>query len=80
MDIIALLPILSQSLDQTTLRQLGIILIALLTMTGRATMRSVAWRAGQRKAAVIKPYPLRFQIEFNFRDAKMIFIMMQEEG
>lgn len=42
MDIIALLPILSQCLDKTTLRQLGIIIIAMLTMTGRVTMRSLA--------------------------------------
>jgi putative transposase len=38
MDIIALLPILSQCLDETTLRRLGIIVIALLSMTGRVTM------------------------------------------
>jgi len=38
MDIITLLAPLSQCLDRTTLRQLSIIVIAMLTMTGRVTM------------------------------------------
>lgn len=42
MDIIALLAILSQCLGKTTLRQLGIMVVAMMTMTGRVTMRSVA--------------------------------------
>ena len=42
MDIIALLSILSQSMDKPTLRQLGIIVVALLTMTGRVTMLGLA--------------------------------------
>jgi putative transposase len=42
MDIITLLAILSQCLDGTTLKRLSIIVVAMLTMTGRVTMLSLS--------------------------------------
>ena len=42
MDIITLLPVLSQSLDATSIRQLSIIATAMLTMSGRVTMLGIA--------------------------------------
>ena len=42
MDIITLLRVLSQSLDETSMRQLSIIVTALLTMSGRVTMLGIA--------------------------------------
>ncbi len=42
MDIITLLRVLSQSLDETSIRQLSIIVTALLTMSGRVTMLGLA--------------------------------------
>ena len=38
MDIIALLQVLSQCLDETSIRRMSVIVLALLTMTGRITM------------------------------------------
>ena len=38
MDIIALLQVLSQGLDETSIRRMSVIVLALLTMTGRITM------------------------------------------
>lgn len=43
MDIIALLQVLSQCLDRTSLRRLSIIVLAMVTMTGRVTMLGI-WR------------------------------------
>lgn len=42
MDIITLLPVLSQALDATSIRQLSIIVTAMLTMSGRVTMLGIA--------------------------------------
>ena len=42
MDIITLLAVLSQCLDETGIRQLSIIVTALLTMSGRVTMLGIA--------------------------------------
>ncbi len=42
MDIIALLQVLSQCLDQTSMRRLGVIVVAMLTMTGRITMLGIS--------------------------------------
>jgi hypothetical protein len=42
MDIIALLQVLSQCLDQASIERLQVIVLALLTMTGRVTMLGLA--------------------------------------
>jgi DDE superfamily endonuclease len=42
MDIIALLQVLSQCLDRTSMRQLSVIVVAMVTMTGRITMLSIS--------------------------------------
>jgi putative transposase len=42
MDIIALLQVLSQCLDRTSLRRLNVIVLALVTMTGRVTMLGIS--------------------------------------
>jgi len=42
MDIIALLQVLSQCLDRTSLRRLHVIVLALVTMTGRVTMLGIS--------------------------------------
>jgi len=42
MDIIALLQVLSQCLDRTSLRRLSIIVLAMVTMTGRVTMLGIS--------------------------------------
>lgn len=42
MDIIALLQVLSQCLDPTTLRRLAVVVLALVTMTGRVTMLGIS--------------------------------------
>src|SRR4051812_9807290 len=42
MAIITLLTVLSQSLDETSIRQLSIIVTAVLTMSGRVTMLGIA--------------------------------------
>src|SRR6059058_776335 len=42
MAIITLLAVLSQSIDETSIRQLSIIVTALLTMSGRVTMLGIA--------------------------------------
>lgn len=42
MDIIALLQVLSQCLDRTSRRRLSVIVVALITMTGRVTMLGVS--------------------------------------
>jgi putative transposase len=42
MDIMPLLTVLSQSLDETSIRQLSILVTALLTMSGRVTMLGIA--------------------------------------
>jgi hypothetical protein len=57
-DIMLILSCLSQSVDKTSLGRLGCVVEGLLAMTGRVTMRGIDY------------YRLRFQIEFNFRDAK----------
>ena len=49
MDIIALLAVLSQCLDRTTMRRLSVIVLALLTMTGRVTMLGVSRWAERRE-------------------------------
>ena len=47
MDIIALLQSVDKSLDQTTLRQLTVIVTAMLSMTGRVTMLGLSRWAGK---------------------------------
>ena len=42
MDIIALLQVLSQCLDRTSMRRLSVIVLAMVTMTGRITMLSIS--------------------------------------
>jgi len=42
MDIIALMQVLSQCLDRTSLRRLSIIVLAMVTMTGRVTMLGIS--------------------------------------
>lgn len=42
MDIITLLSVLSQCLDETSVRQMGVIIRALLTMSGRVTMLGIS--------------------------------------
>jgi len=42
MDIIALLQVLSQCLDRTSMRRLSVIVVAMVTMTGRITMLSIS--------------------------------------
>lgn len=42
MDIIALLQVLSQCLDRTSMRRLNVIVLALVTMTGRVTMLGIS--------------------------------------
>lgn len=47
MDIIALLQVLSQCLDRTSLRRLHVIVLAMVTMTGRVTMLGISRWAEQ---------------------------------
>ena len=47
MDIIALLQVLSQCLDRTSLHRLNVIVLALVTMTGRVTMLGISRWAEQ---------------------------------
>jgi hypothetical protein len=51
MDIIALLRVLSQCLDRTSLWRLNVIVLALVTMTDRVTLLGIS--AAQRKAGAI---------------------------
>jgi putative transposase len=47
MDIMALLQVLSQCLDRTSVRRLNVIVLALVTMTGRVTMLGISrWAEG----------------------------------
>ena len=60
MDILALLECLQPCLSATTLRQLSLIAVALLTMTGRVTMTGIAlewrWRQLPHHSALLR-YP-----------------------
>ena len=49
MDIIALLQVLSQCLDRTSVRRLSVIVSALLSMTGRVTMLGICCKFRHRK-------------------------------
>lgn len=72
MDIMALLAVLSQSLDQTTLGQLKVIVPAVLAMTGRVTMIGIArwtevggsYRSIQRFYHASIPWALVFWLFF----------------
>ena len=72
MDILALLECLQPCLSATTLRQLSLIAVALLTMTGRVAMTGIArwsgagasYRTIQRFFATLLPWAQRFWLFF----------------
>src|ERR671939_1340653 len=72
MDILALLQCLQPCLSPTTLRQLSLIALALLTMTGRVTMTGIArwsgdgasYRTIQRFFATVLPWAQIFWLFF----------------
>ena len=75
MDIISLLDCLGQSLDRTTIRQMGCIVCALLSMTGRVTMLGISrwsekggsYRTVQRWFNRVLPWGSLFWLFFRHR-------------